>query len=214
LTRQRSPLPSPPDRRSGRSLPSRRPSRVRAARGPGLARLAVLVALALPGAAPAQDLYNWTVAVMGGIGGSVDVSPGSRDFSNGSWQVEALALTEPRTYIGLRLGQLSLGGKDTLFGTRVGAGLSYATLSGQYMFEESYYDSGVYLGLGAYRLGGDDAITGQSASKTAAGGVLGVTGDFRASRRFSVVAELSGHYIDIRNAHIYGMAHAGLAFHF
>ena len=214
MTRQCSPLSSPPDRWSRRSLRSRRPGRAGAARLASLTVLALLAALALPAAAAAQDLYNWSVGVMGGLGGSVDVKPGSRDFSNGSWQIEGLALTETRTYIALRLGQLSLGGKDTLFGTRVGADLSYVTLAGQYMFEESYYDSGVYLGLGAYRLGGNDAFTGQSVSKTVAGGVLGLVGDFKASRRFSVVVELSGHYIDIQNAHIYGMAHAGLAFHF
>ncbi|MBV8201997.1 MAG: hypothetical protein JOZ15_15365 [Acidobacteria bacterium] len=179
-----------------------------------LAVLATLVTVALPAAAAAQDLYNWSVGVMGGVGGSVDVKPGSRNFSNGTWQVEGLVLTEPRTFLGLRLGHLALGAKDTLFGSRVGADLSYVTLAGQYMFEESYYDSGVYLGLGAYRLGGNDAVTGASASKTVAGGVLGLTGDFKASRRFSVVVEVSGHYIDVRNAHIYAMAHGGLAWHF
>ena len=196
-------------------LPDRRPRPAsRAARGASLALLAALAALVLPAAAAAQDLYNWSVGVMGGVGGSVDVKPGSRDFSNATWQVEALDLTEPRLFLGLRVGHLALGGKDTLFGTRVGADLSYVTLSGQYMYEESYYDSGVYIGLGAYHLGGNDAVTGASASKTVPGGVLGLTGDFKASKRFSVVLEISGHYIDIRQAHIYGMAHGGLSFHF
>jgi hypothetical protein len=206
MRHRRSPLDHLPGRRS-------RPAS-RAARELCMALLAALATLALPAAASAQDLYNWSVGVMGGIGGSVDVKPGSRDFSNGTWQVEALALTESRTFLGLRVGHLALGGKDTLFGTRVGADLSYVTLSGQYMYEESYYDSGVYLGLGAYRLGGNDAVTGASASKTVAGGVLGLTGDFKASKRFSVVLEISGHYIDVRQAHIYGMAHGGLSFHF
>jgi hypothetical protein len=196
------------------NLPARRSRPGRAARAASLALLAVLVSLAQPAAAAAQDLYNWSVAVMGGVGGSVDVKPGSRSFSNASWQVEGLVLTEHRTYLGVRVGQLTLGGKDTLFGSRTGADLSYVTIAGQYMYEESYYDSGVYLGLGAYRLGGNDAVTGASASKTVAGGVLGLTGDFRASRRLSVVIEVSGHYIDIRNAHIFAMAHGGLAFHF
>lgn len=206
MRHRRSPLVHLPDRRP-------RPAS-RAARGACLALLAAAVTLALPAAAAAQDRYNWSVGVMGGVGGSVDVKPGSRDYSNATWQVEALALTEPRTYLGLRVGHLALGGKDTLFGTRVGADLSYVTLSGQYMFEESYYDSGVYLGAGAYRLGGNDAVTGASASKTVAGGVFGLTGDFKASKRISVVLELSGHYIGIRKAHIYGMAHGGLSFHF
>ena len=164
MRHRRSPLVHMPDRRP-------RPAS-RAARELCMVLLAALAILALPAAASAQDLYNWSVGVMGGVGGSVDVKPGSRDFSNATWQVEALALTEPRTFLGLRVGHLALGGKDTLFGT------------------------------------------GASASKTVAGGVLGLTGDFKASKRFSVVLEISGHYIDVRQAHIYGMAHGGLSFHF
>jgi hypothetical protein len=206
LTRhRRSPVVNPPDRRPQPARPTRVAS---------LALLAVLVALALPGPAAAQNLFNWTVGVMGGAGGSPDVKPGSRSFSNLGWQVEGLALTEHRTFLGLRLGHLALGDKSTLFGSRVGADLSYLTLAGQYNYVESYYESGIYLGLGAYRLGGKDAVTGGSASKTVAGGVFGLTGDFRASRRISVLIELSAHYIDIRNAHIFAMAHGGLAVHF
>jgi hypothetical protein len=186
----------------------------RAARLGCLALVTLLGTLALPPPAAAQDLYGWTVGLMGGVGGSVDVKPGSRSFSNAGYQLEGLALIEPRTQLGLRVGHLDLGGKNTLFGSRVGADLSYVTLAGQYMYEESYYDSGLYLGLGAYRLGGKDAISGGSASKTAAGGVFGVTGEFKATRRLALLIELSAHYIDVRNAHIFAMAHGGLAFHF
>jgi len=195
-------------------LPDRRSRPVRAARVYSLALLAALATLALPAAAAAQDIFNWNVGALGGVGGSPDVKPGKRTYGNATWQIEGLALTEPRTFLGVRLGHLALGGKDTAFGSRVGADLSYVTIAGQYMFEESYYDSGVYLGLGAYRLGGKDAATGSSATKTTAGGVFGLTGDFRASRRVSVVVELSAHWIDVRDAHVFGMAHGGLAFHF
>jgi hypothetical protein len=170
--------------------------------------------LALTPAAAAQDLYSWMVSALGGVGGSADVKPGSRDFSNGGWQVEGLALTEPRTLVGVRVGHFGLGGKSTQFGTRLGADLSYVTLAGQYMYEESYYDSGIYLGIGGYRLGGTDVLTGTSSSKTAIGGVLGIVGEFRTTRRFGLLVELSGHYVDIKSSHVFGMAHAGLAFHF
>ena len=51
-------------------LPDRRPRPAsRAARGASLALLAALAALVLPAAAAAQDLYNWSVGVMGGVGG-------------------------------------------------------------------------------------------------------------------------------------------------
>lgn len=179
-----------------------------------LAALAITAVLTLPAAAVAQELYSWSVGALGGIGGSVDVSPGSRSFANGSWQLEGQAVTDPNVSLGLRLGQLSLGGNSTLFGTRFGAGLSYVTLAGQYTFQESYYDSGVYLGLGAYRMSGTDATTGASSTRTVAGGVIGITGEFKATRRFGVLVELSGHYIDLTGSHIFGMAHAGVAFHF
>jgi hypothetical protein len=178
------------------------------------AAIAVLGTLVLPAAAAAQDLYSWSVGALGGLGGSVDVSPGSKNVNNASWQLEGLALTEARTIIGLRVGHLDLGGKDTVFGSRVGADLSYVTLAGQYMFEESYYDSGIYLGLGGYQLGGRDALTGSSATKTSLGGVLGITGEFKATRRIGVLLELSGHYIDAKDSHVFAMGHAGVAFHF
>jgi hypothetical protein len=180
----------------------------------GLAPLLILGALALPPAAAAQDIYNWGVGLMGGVGGSADVKPGSRSFDNASYQLEGFGVIEPRTQLVLRLGHLDLGGKGTLFGSRVGADLSYVTLAGQYMYQESYYDSGIYLGLGAYRLGGKDAASGASASKTTIGGVFGVTGEFKATRRLGLLIELSAHYVDVRNAHVYAMAHGGLAFHF
>lgn len=191
-----------------------RPASAAAGRSGWLAALVVAGALTLPAGAAAQDLYSWSVGVLGGLGGSEDVSPGSRSFAHPSWQLEGQAITDPSVSLGLRVGQLSLGGNTTLFGSRFGADLSYVTLAGQYTFQESYYDSGVYLGLGAYRLSGTDAFTGASSSTTAAGGVIGITGEFKASRRFGVIVELSAHYIDISGSHIFGMAHGGLAFHF
>ncbi len=186
---------------------------------PGPARrtlplLALLALLALPGAAAAQDLYSWSVAALGGLGGSADVKPGSRSLDNGGWQLEGSVVTDPSVALVLRIGDLGLGGRNTLFATRFGADLSYLTLSGQYRFQESYYDSGIYLGIGGYRLGGTDAFSGAPATTTAIGGVLGFTGEFKATRRFGVLVELSGHYVDLKDAHLFGMAHAGLAFHF
>jgi hypothetical protein len=194
---------------------SRRRSASAAVGRPGwLAMLAVAGALTLPAGAMAQDLYSWSVGLLGGIGGSEDVSPGSRSFAHPSWQLEGQAVTDPSVFLGLRVGQLSLGGNTTLFGSRLGADLSYVTLAGQYTFQESYYDSGIYIGLGAYRLSGTDVSTGASSDTTAAGGVIGITGEFKATRRFAVIVELSAHYVDISGSHIFGLAQGGLAFHF
>jgi hypothetical protein len=178
-----------------------------------LAMLALLALLALPGAAAAQDLYTWTVAAMGGLGGSTDVQTGSRSFDHGGWQLEGSVVTDPSVALVLRVGDLGLGSRSTQFGDVLGADLAYLTLAGQYRFQESYYDSGIYLGIGGYRLGGNN-LAGSSASTTAIGGVLGFTGEFKATRRFGVLVELSGHYVDLKDVHLFAMAHAGLAFHF
>ena len=87
------------------------------------------------------------------------------------------------------------------------------TIGGEYRFPESYYESGVYIGLGGYRLEGEDA-GGRSREDTSIGAVIGFTGEFRVNRVMSILVELSGHYADLEEAQAFGMAHAGLSFHF
>jgi hypothetical protein len=176
-----------------------------------LGRLVSFAALLFVAAgAHAQDLYTWNLAVLGGVGGSFDVKPGS-NFGNASYQLELSRNTELETQVGVRLGHLSLDRKA--FGSLSNAGLSYATVAGEYRFQETYYQSGVFLGLGAYRLTGTDA-SGAKPSKTAIGGSVGFTGEFQLRRWLGLLVEVSGHYVDLREAHIYGMAHGGLVVHF
>jgi hypothetical protein len=178
-----------------------------------LVRLALLVAvLALPAAARAQDHYTFSAAVLGGLGGSPDVD--GANYGNGGFQVNLGMVTEPRTILGLRVGHLSLNRPDP-FGSLTGAGLSYATIGGEYRFRETYYDSGIYLALGAYRLTGTDAF-GASRDHTAAGASLGFTGEFPITRQLGVLVELSGHYADLRRegVQLFGMGHAGVIWHF
>lgn len=177
-----------------------------------LGGLAVLLGLlVLPGAARAAEQYTYSVGVLGGIGGSFDADPGS-DLSNSSYQLNLSMVTEPRTQLGLRVGRLNLDSQGA-FGTLTGADLSYVTIAGEYRFQDSYYESGLYLGLGGYRLNGTRA-DGKSDSQTSVGLVVGVTGDITVNRWLSVIVELSGHYVDVDEANLYGMGHAGLSFHF
>jgi hypothetical protein len=178
-----------------------------------LGRLALLVAvLALPTAARAQDHYTFSAAVLGGVGGSPDVD--GANYGNGGFQVNLGLVTEPRTILGLRVGRFSIN-RPNPFGSLTDAGLSYATIGGEYRFRESYYDSGIYLALGAYRLSGRDA-DGTSRDRTAAGAALGLTGEFPITRRLGVLVELSGHYADFRreNVQFFAMGHAGVVWHF
>jgi len=176
-----------------------------------LLRLALLAALfLLPGAARAQELYTFTAGLMGGIGGSVDADPGD-DLGNTGFQLNLSMVTEPRTHVGFRLGELTLDSEER-FGSLTEAELSYVTVAGEYRFPQSYYESGLYIGLGGYRLEGNRGS--QDESDTAVGLNIGVTGEFRITRWLGVLVELSGHYADLDEAQFFGMGHAGLAIHF
>lgn len=177
-----------------------------------LACLAALAALlVLPGAARGQELYTYSVGLLGGLGGSPDPDRGD-GFGNTGLQLNLDMVTEPRTHLTLRLGELQLAGDDS-FGSLTDAKLSYATLGGEYRFPEGYYDSGVYVALGGYRTEGTDP-GGRSREDTSLGAALGFTGEFRLNRYMAVLIELSGHYADLDEAQVFGMAHAGLSVHF
>lgn len=176
-----------------------------------LLRLALLAALLLlPGAVRAQEPYTFTAGLMGGIGGSFDAEPGD-DLGNTGFQLNLAMVTEPRTHVGFRLGRLSLDGEER-FGSLTEAELSYVTIAGEYRFPQSYYESGLYIGLGGYRLEGDRGSRDEQ--DTAVGLNLGVTGEFRVTQWLGVLIELSGHYADLDEAQLFGMGHAGIAIHF
>lgn len=178
-------------------------------------RIAVLaVILALCGLSPApvqaQELYNYTVSASFGLGGA----PGSDtddSFGNDGYQLGFSLVTEPRTHLALRLGELSFG--DESQGGLFDADLTYLTLGGEYRFRETFYDSGIYLAVGGYQLDGVDAL-GNSDEQTAVGVALGLTGEFEINRRFGVLVELSGHYTDLDAFDLLVLGNVGLAVHF
>jgi hypothetical protein len=177
-----------------------------------LGGLAILAGLfLLPGTARAAEQYTYSIGALGGIGGSWDVDPGSA-FTNQGFQLNLAMVSEPHTLVGFRLGKLNLDKKDQ-FGTLHDAGLTYLTVAGEYRFQESYYDSGVYLGLGGYRLSGTRA-DGRSRDQTSVGLAVGITAEFPINRWFALLVEASGHYVDLDEANLFGMAHGGIAFHF
>ena len=179
-----------------------------------LGRLFIAAALlGLPGAAGAQqdELYTFTAGALGGIGGSVDAEPGD-SLSNTGFQLNLAMVTEPQTHVGLRVGQLALD-DDEVFGSLTDADLTYVTVGGEYRYSERFYDSGIFIGLGGYRLEGT-TFGGDSEEDTALGLTIGITGEFPLTRWLGLLVELSGHYADLEEAQIFGMGHAGLAIHF
>ncbi|HZF10045.1 MAG TPA: hypothetical protein VFE33_14745 [Thermoanaerobaculia bacterium] len=175
----------------------------------GVAALSGL--LAFSGTARAQGLSTFSAGILGGLGGSSDVDSG-QDFGNHGFQINLGLETEPRTQLDLHLGRLSLDHKGA-FGSLTGASLSYVNIGGEYRYDETYYQSGVYLALGAYRLYGEQA-NGRDRTQTAIGAALGLTGEFPINRHVGILVELAGHYALLDEAKVFGTAHAGVTFHF
>jgi hypothetical protein len=168
--------------------------------------------LLLPAAAGAQELYTYTVGLLGGIGGSFDANPGTR-YTNKSFQLNLGMVTEPHTHLIARVGKLTLD-QDKLFGSLRNADLDYLTMGGEYRARQGVWESGLYLALGGYRLNGTEAATGRDRAETSVGLALGATGELPVNRHLGLLAEVSGHYIHFRDEQFFGMAHVGLALHF
>jgi len=166
--------------------------------------------LLIPGAARAQEEYTYTVGLLGGIGGSVDASPGG-NLDNTGYQLNLSMVTEPRTHVVVRLGRLNLD-SDRGFGSLTDAEMSYATVAGEYRLPESWYESGLYIGLGGYRLQGTRGASDQT--ENAVGLSLGATGEFPVTKWLGILVELSGHYVDFDEQQLFAMGHAGVAIHF
>jgi hypothetical protein len=160
------------------------------------------------GGAVAQDRYPFRVSAFAGVGGAVDDDDGN-SLGNGSYQLGFSWISDTDVLVGVRAGQISF---DEGPSGRLGSDLTYATIGGEYLFNEGYYTSGIYLGLGWYAL--DDDELPEFPSQDAVGLALGVTGDFRLAERFSILLELSGHYTDLDDADLLAMGHVGVAFRF
>lgn len=163
--------------------------------------------LLLAGApALAAEPYLLSVGVLGGLGGPLDADEPDPGVDHQGLQLNVGVLTEPRTLVALRVGRLEL---DEALGAFAEPTLDYATIAGEYRLFDGYYDSGLFLGLGGYRL-----ESAETDAETAIGLTIGVSGDFEVSRWLSVIAELSGHWADLDSNQFFGMGHAGLAVKF
>ena len=189
----------------------------RALRSRGIARRAVrlggwMMALAIwgaGGAAQAVEPYLFTVGVLGGLGGAVNAPEPDPGIDQEVLQLQVGLLTEPRTLVMLRVGQMEMDEGTSLDGL-LSPTLEYATIAGEYRFYRGWYDSGIFLGLGGYRLQGDGAPD----DDTAVGLTLGVTGDIEMTERFSIIGEFAGHWADLDATQLFAAAQVGLAVRF
>jgi hypothetical protein len=162
---------------------------------------ATLLVLAGSHPAIAQETDLFALSLLGGVGSATDAAHSG--FQNPSLQIGYTVEIDPEVQIGVRVGGIGFGSEDVVNG-HSGPTLTYATVAGGYQFREAIYDSGIYLGLGVYRMEG----------AARAGVVLGYTGDFEVSRRWSVLLELNGHYADFRHDQAFAQVLAGVQWHF
>lgn len=179
----------------------------------------LLCVLAMPGSAAAQGAYDFTIGVMGGIGGATDGEPDS-GIGNIGLQVLFAAEKDSNTRFSARLGTMDLDTEDfddVFFFNTSDATLTYLTLSGEYMFTEPNYESGIFIGLGLYEVTDVPAFSGNDFvidEESTIGLTLGATGDFQLNERWSILGEISGHYADLDYGRFFVMGHVGIGFHF
>ena len=173
-----------------------------------LCLLTAAVVLAPAGAA-AQEDQPLEASVLFGVGGSFDQDQAG--LGNSGYQIGLSLGVAERTKVGVRFGEIGYSQGDFISALS-NPTFSYVTVGGEYTFSERYYESGIYLGLGGYRLEGN--LGGQSFSDTTLGVVLGVTGEFEITRRLGFVAEAAGHLADFGPARYFITFHGGLAYHF
>ncbi len=178
--------------------------------GGRIARFALLAALlagGFGGRAEAQELYTFTVGVLGGVAGSPDTE--STSFDRRSLQLNLQFENDPRTQVGLRVGQIDLADEGETINGLFEPTVKYVSIGGEYRTRQSYYDSGIFIALGGYRLEGAGGE-----NQTAAGLSAGATGEFTFNRHFGVLAEIAAHYSDLDDLQYFATAQIGLAFHF
>jgi hypothetical protein len=170
--------------------------------------IATIVVVLGSGPATAQGRYNLMLTATGGVGGSIDED--AAGFGNSAFQLGLLTELNEHSLLALRVGRLSFGTSDTL-GSLADPSVDYATVGGEYRYDEGAYTSGLFLGLGAYRLSG--LVGGSREDETAIGVNLGASGIFDINRRVSVVAEISAHLLNADFAEILVLALGGVAIH-
>jgi hypothetical protein len=175
-----------------------------------LGLFSALCAAVAGGPAAAQG-PAFTVHGAGVIGGAFSVEGEDPGIDQTGFQLGFTWDTWEDASVGVRAARVSFSDEqlESLFDPE----LTYVTIAGEYQYNESFYRSGLYLGLGFYQLEGLVGLETQD--DTSIGFVLGATGDFAMTERFSILVEISGHYVDFElGPQLYGFLTAGVAYHF
>lgn len=156
----------------------------------------------------AQD-FPVSLALSGGVGGSLDED--ASGFSNGTFQLRLAVETSRRRNIGVRLARIDFG--DSEIGRVSDVTLDFLTVSGEYLFDEPSYQSGLYMGLGFFDFS-STRVDGRSGDETAIGLVVGALGEFAISKRWFVYGEAAFAYTNLDIAQLYADLQVGVGYRF
>ncbi|MEM6794256.1 MAG: hypothetical protein AAF725_09755 [Acidobacteriota bacterium] len=165
---------------------------------------------ALPAAADSGVSLGLTV----GVGGS----PDGDEFSGLGFQLSASWEWRLNTLAQLRVGGLDLDLDRDNGGTLQPAEMTFISLATEYRHNADFYDAGVIIGVGFYRLESDSAfgssgfLAGEDESSI--GLHAGVSGHFDLTDTWSVPVEILVHYADFDQAQLFITAQAGIAYSF
>lgn len=176
---------------------------------------AVLAAVALPHKATADDTFS--LLLQGGVGGPVNEDSTSNAGFETAFQLGFTVASRGDIQVGGRAGRVDYSPGDQL-GPFAAPTLDYLTLGGDYRFNEGFYQSGIFIGLGYYSLEGDVLIdpegTTETRDETGVGLAIGVTGEFELAPKLGFVVEAIGHITDLQAQDLFVTVNAGFAFHF
>lgn len=163
----------------------------------------------LSAASLAAQEHVWSIGLSGGLSGSLDEDQAG--FSNPAFQARLAVETAPHSNLALRVGRMDFG--DGELGRSHDATLDYLTIGGEYLFEESYYESGLYAGLGLYDLA-STRFDGSPGDETTVGIVVGALGEFRLADRWFVYGEAALAYTNLELAQLFADLQLGIGFRF
>ena len=171
----------------------------------------LLVSALLLGAQPllAESPTLWRIGVAVGLGGTEDAesSPG---YDGSALQLTFAMDGDSGTSLVARVGSIDFGDKD--IDSLTEPEMRWVTIGGEYDFRGRWFDSGLFLALGGYQLEG--TLGGISTDETAWGLSFGSTAEWRLNQRFSIDAELAGHWADFEQAQIFLVGTVGMSVHF
>jgi hypothetical protein len=106
------------------------------------------------------------------------------------------------------------GSYENISTARANAPIDAGTLAVSYTFFEGFFTSGLFGGIGGYRIRPEATATAAPPAETAFGFNAGVDGDFRITRNASLVIRLTYHGILSHTKQSLLVAGAGIAAHF